>query len=69
VTEGHAQGGLEGVNQDTGQAKAGAQTVAALRAGDPSPIALAQSDAVARATFAILESIETGEPVALELPG
>lgn len=53
------------MNQDKGQAEAGAKTVAAPRAGDPSPIALAQSDAVARATFAILQSIETGQSVAL----
>ena len=35
-------------------------------AGTGSPIPLAQIDAVARATFAILESLETGRAVVLE---
>jgi prepilin-type processing-associated H-X9-DG protein len=66
VTEGHGARGLRGLNQDKGQGEAVARTLAALRAGEASPIALAEIDAVSRATFAILESIETGAPVALE---
>ena len=65
-TTGHGARGVRGLNQDKGQAEAVARTLAALRAGESSPIALAEIEAVSRATFAILESIETGVPVSLE---
>ena len=60
VTEGNGAKGLKGVNQDKGQNAAVARTLRALQAGDPSPISLAEIRAVSRATFAVLESIETG---------
>lgn len=66
VTVGHGARGVRGLNQDKGQTEAVARTLAALRAGEPSPIALTEIEAVSRATFAILESIETSEPVVLE---
>jgi predicted dehydrogenase/threonine dehydrogenase-like Zn-dependent dehydrogenase len=55
--------GLRTVNQDKGQAAAVAGFVAAVRAGGPSPIPLAEIDAVALASFALLESVETGRVV------
>jgi polar amino acid transport system substrate-binding protein len=66
ATEGHGARGVKGLNQDKGQAEAVARTLAALAAGEASPIPLAEIEAVSRATFAILESIETGAPVGLE---
>jgi len=65
VTEGHGARGVKGINQDKGQGEAVARTVAALRAGTGSPIPLAEVAAVSRATFAILESLETGAAVEL----
>ena len=69
VTEGNGAKGLKGLNQDKGQAAAVAQTLEALRAGRPSPISLGEIHAVSRATFAVLESIETGRVVAVEGAG
>jgi polar amino acid transport system substrate-binding protein len=65
VTEGHGAKGVKGINQDKGQAAAVERTLSALRTGAPSPIGLDEIEAVSRATFAILESIETGRTVAL----
>ena len=68
VTEGHGAKGLKALNQDKGQAAAIERTLAALRAGEASPIPLEEIEAVSRATFAILESIETGAVVLLPPP-
>ena len=65
VTEGHGAKGLKGLNQDKGQSEAVARTLAAVAAGSGSPIPLDEIEAVSRATFAILESIETGAVVDL----
>ncbi|MEE3331767.1 MAG: Gfo/Idh/MocA family oxidoreductase [Myxococcota bacterium] len=63
VTTGHGVSGLKTLNQDKGQEAAVAEVVAALRAGAPSPISLDDIEAVSLATFAILESIETGRVI------
>ncbi len=52
-------------NQDKGQATAVSETLRAVAAGEPSPIALEEIAAVSRATFAILEACERGLPVEL----
>jgi len=65
VTTGHGVSGLKTLNQDKGQEAAVAGVVAALRAGGPSPIPLADIEAVSLATFAILESMETGRVIEL----
>ncbi|MCA9512815.1 MAG: Gfo/Idh/MocA family oxidoreductase [Myxococcales bacterium] len=62
-TTGHGARGLTTVNQDKGQEAALAAAVEAVRAGAPSPIPLDEIVAGARATFAVLESIETGRAV------
>jgi predicted dehydrogenase/threonine dehydrogenase-like Zn-dependent dehydrogenase len=54
------------LNQDKGQATAVAETVAAVRAGAPSPIGLDEIAAVSSATFAILESLRSGAAVGLD---
>ncbi|MEE2679554.1 MAG: bi-domain-containing oxidoreductase [Myxococcota bacterium] len=48
-------------NQDKGQATAVAETVEAVARGGASPIALSELAGVARATFAILAAIRSGE--------
>jgi predicted dehydrogenase/threonine dehydrogenase-like Zn-dependent dehydrogenase len=53
-------------NQDKGQATAVAEIVAAVRAGEPSPFALAELAGVSRATFAVLRSIQTGQVAEVE---
>lgn len=63
VTQGNGARGLKGLNQDKGQRTAVERTLEALRTGKPSPISLAEIRAVSRATFAVLESVETGRPV------
>jgi len=65
-TQGFGARGLKTVNQDKGQAEAVARCVAAVRAGEASPIPLAEIAAVSRATFAIGTSIETGRVVEVE---
>jgi predicted dehydrogenase/threonine dehydrogenase-like Zn-dependent dehydrogenase len=51
---------LRTLNQDKGQAAALAEVLAALRAGRPSPFALAQVAGVSHACFALLASLESG---------
>jgi len=64
-TEGNGAEGVKGMNQDKGQRAAVDATLDALRVGAASPIPLPEIHAVSRATFAVLESIETGRPVTL----
>jgi predicted dehydrogenase/threonine dehydrogenase-like Zn-dependent dehydrogenase len=47
-------------NQDKGQTAAVAETIRAVAKGEPSPIPLAEIAGVARATFALLDSIREG---------
>jgi predicted dehydrogenase len=51
------------MNQDKGQATAVSEVVEAVRSGNPSPFALETIVAVSRATFAVHESIRTGQAV------
>ena len=60
--------GLSTWNQDKGQATAVREVVAAVRAGDPSPFAWREIAATTRATFAMLESVRSGQAVPLD-PG
>ena len=52
-------------NQDKGQATAVREVIEALRTGAPSPFVWDEIAAVTRATFAMLESVRSGRPVAL----
>jgi len=54
------------LNQDKGQAAAIAATLEAVRRGGASPIPLEQIDGVSRGTFAIVESIASGQAVTLD---
>jgi polar amino acid transport system substrate-binding protein len=51
------------LNQDKGQSAAVKEVVDAVRSGSRSPLSLAEIVAVTRATFAIGESLRTGQPV------
>lgn len=59
------QGGksVKTLNQDKGQAEAVAEVIELVRSGGTSPFALGEIAAVSRATFAITESIRTGNAV------
>lgn len=63
ATTGHGASGRKTVNQDKGQEAAVAAAIEAVRMGAASPIPLDEVVAVSRATFAVLESIETGRAV------
>jgi polar amino acid transport system substrate-binding protein len=52
-------------NQDKGQAAAVSEVIGAVRAGAPSPFAWTEIAATTRVTFAMLESVRSGQPVAL----
>ena len=52
-------------NQDKGQAAAVSEVISALRHGRSSPFTIFEITAVARATFAISESIGTGREIQL----
>ncbi|MCP5056936.1 MAG: Gfo/Idh/MocA family oxidoreductase [bacterium] len=54
------------LNQDKGQETAIREVVAALRAGKPAPFSSAEIAGVSACTFAIQESIRTGEAVTLD---
>jgi predicted dehydrogenase len=56
------------LSQDKGHAQMLAAFVDALKKGTPSPIALRELYLTSLATFAIVESLETGRPVDLSLP-
>jgi len=62
----HGGKGLRTWNQDKGQATAVREVIAAVRAGAPSPFAWAEIAATTRATFAMLESAQSGQPVKLD---
>ena len=51
------------LNQDKGQATAVAEEIDAVRAGRPSPLSLEEIAAVSHATFAMLESLGSGQAV------
>jgi predicted dehydrogenase len=55
-------------NQDKGQATAVHEVIEAVRSGAPSPFTWAEIAATTRATFAMLESVRTGNPVRLDGP-
>jgi len=57
--------GLRTWNQDKGQATAVREVIEAIRRGAPSPFAWAEIAATTRATFAMLQSVRSGRPVAL----
>jgi predicted dehydrogenase len=61
----HGGKGLRGWNQDKGQATAVREVVAAVRAGAPSPFRWADVAATTRVTFAMLESVRSGQAVAI----
>ena len=63
ATTGDGATGLKTLNQDKGQEAAGTTVVTALRNGEALPISLSDIEAVAYATFAILESVETGHVI------
>jgi predicted dehydrogenase len=54
-----------GLRQDKGQAAALTAVLAAVRSGAPSPFALSEIEAISRATFAMLESLRSGQTVGL----
>jgi predicted dehydrogenase/threonine dehydrogenase-like Zn-dependent dehydrogenase len=56
---------LKTFNQDKGQATALKETLEAIHQGGPSPISLGEIEATSRITFAILESIRSGNQVNL----
>jgi predicted dehydrogenase len=56
---------LRTFNQDKGQATAVKEIVAAVRAGAPAPLTLAEIESASLATFGILESLRTGSVVPL----
>jgi predicted dehydrogenase/threonine dehydrogenase-like Zn-dependent dehydrogenase len=58
--------GVKNVNQDKGQSEAIRAVLGALTSGADSPFALSELIATSRVTFAILESVRTGQPIALE---
>ena len=58
---------IRGVNQDKGQEAAIAQTLAAIRAGGPSPISIREIVATSYATFKMQASMRTGRAVDLEV--
>ncbi len=58
---------LKTLNQDKGQASAVAETLAALRSGAASPIALGDVEAVCRATFALRDSVRSGQPLRIDV--
>jgi predicted dehydrogenase/threonine dehydrogenase-like Zn-dependent dehydrogenase len=62
----HGGRGLRTWNQDKGQRSAVHEVLAAVRAGAPSPFAWREVAATTRATFAMLESVRSGAPVALD---
>ena len=66
VTEGAGGKPYRTLNQDKGQAAALAATLDAVRSGGASPIPLDQIAGVSRATFAILESIASGQAISLD---
>jgi polar amino acid transport system substrate-binding protein len=57
---------LKTLSQDKGQASAVEETLACVRRAAPSPLALEEIAAVSRATFAILDSIRTGDAVRID---
>jgi len=65
TTRGFGGAGLRTWNQDRGQTTAVAEVIRAIREGAPSPFRWEEIAATTRATFAILESLRTGQPVAL----
>ena len=58
--------GVRQLNQDKGQSAAIRAVLDALMSGTESPFSLSELIATSRVTFAILESIRTGQPIALE---
>ena len=58
--------GVKGVNQDKGQADALREVIGAVKSGSDSPFLLDELVATSRVTFAILESIRTGVPIAID---
>jgi predicted dehydrogenase len=57
---------LKTLNQDKGQAAAVAEIIATVRRGDASPFGLEELAGVSHATFAIRESVRTGQAVTLD---
>ena len=57
--------GVKNINQDKGQAEALREVLSAVRSGGEGPFTLEQLIATSKVTFAILESIRTGAPVAI----
>jgi predicted dehydrogenase/threonine dehydrogenase-like Zn-dependent dehydrogenase len=57
--------GVKNINQDKGQAEALREVLSAVRSGGEGPFTLEQLIATSRVTFAILESIRSGAPVAI----
>ena len=53
-------------NQDKGQATAIAEVLDTLKSGQPSPLSFFELEMTSRVTFAILESIETGQAIYLD---
>ncbi|MAJ59749.1 MAG: hypothetical protein CBC48_07070 [bacterium TMED88] len=58
-----SSGGVRKMNQDKGQATALAETLAAIRKGEPSPISIEEILSVSETTFAILESQQSGRAI------
>jgi predicted dehydrogenase/threonine dehydrogenase-like Zn-dependent dehydrogenase len=66
TTEISGRSALRTMNQDKGHATAIGEVIGALRGGQPSPLTLPEIASTSRATFAIMESVATGQPVRLE---
>ena len=64
----HGGQSLRTWNQDKGQTTAVREVIAAVRAGAPSPFAWAEIAATTRATFAMLQSARSGNPMPID-PG
>jgi predicted dehydrogenase/threonine dehydrogenase-like Zn-dependent dehydrogenase len=58
--------GIKNVNQDKGQARAVREVIEAVRKGKASPFTLSELLNTSQVTFGILESIASGQPVAIE---
>ena len=58
--------GIKNVNQDKGQAEAIRQVISAVKSGTESPFALSDLVATSRVTFAMIESMHSGESVSID---
>ena len=63
TTQIHGGKSVKTLNQDKGQATAVAEVIEIVRAGGSSPFSLHEIAAVSRATYAIAESVRTGNAV------